>query len=299
MNNFAIIGVSGYIVPRHLKAIKSIGGNLVVAMDKNDAAGVLDSYFPEAEFYTNFEEFYSSIYLHSLKGKKIDYLVICSPNYMHKSHVIFGLANNMNIICEKPLCLTQEDLEEIKMVEAKTGKKVYNIVQLRKHPAIIDLKQNYDGKPKEIELSFIAFRGAWYFKSWKMNEALSGGIPMNLGIHFFDMLFWIFGKPVTTNLLAKSSSTYKGEMKLATGSTVKWILSIDKSEIPKEKLAEGKTTFRSIKIDGKEFDISDGGVDLHTEVYKSIKAGNGNEFEISEIESALKFTSELLKYSNI
>lgn len=290
MKNFAIIGVSGYIVPRHLKAIKQIGGNLLYAMDKSDAAGVLDSYFPNADFFTTFEEFYEKIYTNG----NVDTLVICSPNYMHKAHVIFGLANGMNVICEKPLCLTKEDLEDIKKAEAKTGKKVYNIVQLRKHPSIINLKSEYDGKPKEIELSFIASRGAWYFKSWKMNEALSGGIPMNLGIHFFDMLFWIFGKPASHTLSIKTPSTYKGEIMLESGSKVKWLLSIDKNLIPAEKLAEGKTTFRSIKIEGKEFDISDGGVDLHSEVYKTIFEGKGSEFEISQIEEALKFTANLL-----
>ena len=290
MKNFAIIGVSGYIVPRHLKAIKQIGGNLLYAMDKSDAAGVLDSYFPNADFFTTFEEFYEKIYTNG----NVDTLVICSPNYMHKAHVIFGLSLGMNVICEKPLCLTKEDLEDIKKAEAKTGKKVYNIIQLRLHPDVIALKNSHDGTKKEIELSFIASRGAWYFKSWKMNEALSGGIPMNLGIHFFDMLFWIFGKPVSHTLSIKTPSTYKGEVKLENGSIVKWLLSIDKNLIPTEKLAEGKTTFRSIKVEGKEIDISDGGTDLHGMVYSKIKEGKGDEFNIKEIEPGLLFGIETL-----
>lgn len=291
MKNFAIIGVSGYIVPRHLKAIKHIGGNLLYAMDKSDAAGVLDNYFPNADFFTTFEEFYEKIYT---KGG-VDTLVICSPNYMHKAHVIFGLSLGMNVICEKPLCLTREDFEDIKKAEKKIGKKVYNIIQLRYHPDIIALKNGNDGSKKEIELQFIASRGAWYFKSWKMNEALSGGIPMNLGIHFFDMLFWIFGKPKESKLFTKTPATYKGEVTLENGSVVKWLLSIDKNLIPAEKLAEGKTTFRSIKVNGKEIDISDGGVDLHTTVYTKIKEGKGSEFDVNEIEPGLLFTMDLLK----
>ncbi len=197
MKNFALIGAAGFIAPRHLKAIKDTGNNLVAALDKFDSVGVIDSYFPDADFFTEFERFDRHIDKIKREGKKIDFVSICTPNYLHDSHIRFGLRHGADVICEKPLVLNPWNVDALLEIEKETGKNVYNIFQLRLHPSIIELKQRIANGPKdkiyEIDLTYITSRGNWYQTSWKGDVQKSGGIATNIGVHFYDMLGWVFG----------------------------------------------------------------------------------------------------------
>lgn len=272
MYKFALVGSGGYIAGRHIKAIKETQCELDVALDKN-GPGVLDQYFPFAEFFTTFEEFAEYIYLQKEAKKPIQYLTVCSPNYMHRSHIIYGLQNNMDIICEKPVALTVKDVELLQKVEDKCGKKVYNVLQLRLHPAVIALKNKIDREKSrdkyEINLSYVSFRSKWFFKSWNADPTMSGGIIMNFGIHFFDMLLWLLGKPEQIKLTEKSTMTCSGYLELEKA-RVKWLLSHDMNYIPEAIKMQKKTTYRSLKINGEEFDFSTISNDLHNVVYSQI-----------------------------
>lgn len=279
ITNFALIGAAGYIAPRHMKAIKDTGNNLITALDKYDGVGVIDSYFPEADFFTEPERF--DRHLDKLRRKgdhKIDFVSICSPNYMHDAHIRLALRNDTHAICEKPIVLNPWNVDALKEIEKESGKHIFTILQLRLHPAIIALKQRIDEGPADkvydIDLSYITSRGKWYFISWKGFAEKSGGIATNIGVHFFDMLSWIFGdvEKNVVHLMEKDKAAGYLQLKKA---RVRWFLSIDANTLPKAVLESGKRTYRSLTIEGEEFEFSDGFTDLHTRSYEDILGGGG------------------------
>ena len=296
MKNFALIGAAGYIAPRHMKAIKETGNNLVAAFDPYDGIGIMDSHFPEAEFFTELERFED--FLERFRRKNsIDYIGIMSPNYLHKSHIRVALTNGADAICEKPLVLNPEDIDELKIIEKETGKKVYNILQLRLHPSIIALKekvkqeleQNPD-KVYDIDLTYLTSRGKWYFESWKGKEEKSGGIASNIGVHFYDMLVWIFGEVQENVVHIKTSYANAGYFKLK-NANVRWFLSVKYDYIPEEVKAQGLRTYRSITVDGEEIEFSGGFTDLHTRSYEDILSGGG--FGLDEAYGSIKTVSTI------
>ena len=289
MKNFALIGAGGYIAPRHMKAIKDTGNKLIAAMDKNDSVGILDSYFPEADFFTEFERFDRHIEKQKRKGIKTDFVTVCSPNYLHDSHIRFGLRVGANVICEKPIVLNPWNIDALEEIEKETGNRIFTILQLRLHPAIIALKEKIDaepaGKKHLIELDYITSRGHWYFASWKGDIAKSGGIATNIGVHFFDMLIWIFGD-VTENIVTQhTKDTASGILSLQKA-TVRWHLSIDVNTLPAEVKASGKRTYRILNIDGDSFEFSEGFTELHSRSYEEILAGRG--FGLSETRKSIE-----------
>jgi UDP-N-acetyl-2-amino-2-deoxyglucuronate dehydrogenase len=280
MKNFAITGVAGYIAPRHLQAIKDTGNRLVAAMDPNDSVGILDKYFPETSFFTEFERF--DRHLEKLRREKnqekVDYLTICSPNNLHDAHIRLALRVGANAICEKPLVLNPWNLDALQELEQETSTKVFTILQLRVHPALVALKEKLNkekGKNKhEVVLTYITSRGLWYYFSWKGMQEKSGGIATNIGIHFFDFLIWLFGDDQYSVLHLKDNKKMSGFIELR-NANVKWFLSTDKSDLPKETVLKGAPTFRSITVDGEEIQFSEGFTDLHTRVYEETLKGNG------------------------
>ncbi len=278
MKNFALIGAGGYIAPRHMKAIKDTGNNLIAALDKNDSVGILDSYFPDADFFTEFERFDRHMEKLKRQGTKIDFVSVCSPNYLHDAHIRFGLRIGADVICEKPLVLNPWNIDALEEIERETGNKVFTILQLRLHPAIIALKEKIDaaptGKKHHVELQYITSRGHWYHTSWKGDVTKSGGIATNIGVHFFDMLIWIFGDVKKNTVTQHTKTTAAGKLELEKA-TVNWMLSIDVNTLPSEVKAAGKRTFRTLEIDGDAFEFSEGFTELHTESYKNIIAGKG------------------------
>lgn len=276
MNNFALIGAAGYIAPRHLKAIRDTGHRLAAAYDPQDSVGVLDSYFPETDFFTEFERF--DRHLEKLKrgGQAIDYVSICSPNYLHDAHIRFGLRHGADVICEKPLVLNPWNAESLKINELESGKRIATILQLRLHPAIIELKnkvaQSASGKKHTVDLTYITARGNWYYTSWKGDIQKSGGIATNIGIHFFDMLSWIFGELQLNQVHVHTHDRAAGFLEFEKAQ-VRWFLSINADTLPPD--AVGKRTFRAISVDGELVEFSEGFTDLHTLSYQSVLAGNG------------------------
>ncbi|MDB5207686.1 MAG: Gfo/Idh/MocA family oxidoreductase, partial [Flavisolibacter sp.] len=261
MSDFALIGVAGFIAPRHLKAIKETGNNLVAALDKFDSVGVLDSYFPKASFFTEFERFDRHLEKGSRSGKLIDYLSICSPNYLHDSHIRFGLRHGATVICEKPVVLNPWNINALADLEKETGKKIFNILQLRFHPHLIALKEKVavsdPTKIFDVDLAYITSRGSWYYTSWKGDLSKSGGVATNIGIHFFDMLIWIFGK-VTHNIVHLHTHDRAAGFLQLERARVRWFLSINEATLPNNLREKGKSTYRSIIIGGKEIEFSDG-----------------------------------------
>ena len=277
MKNFALIGAAGFIAPRHLKAIKESGNNLVAAMDKFDSVGIIDSYFPNADFFTEFERFDRHIDKLKRQGKAVDYVSICSPNYLHDSHIRFALRQGADAICEKPLVLNPWNVDALEEIERETGKKIYTILQLRLHPAIQKLRNMVLSSPDktfEVDLTYITSRGKWYLHSWKGEESKSGGIATNIGIHFFDMLLWIFGDLKKLEMSTRTDDHASGTLELSRA-RINWFLSINEDHLPAQIKNEGKRTFRSLKMDGKEIEFSDGFTDLHTASYQEILSGNG------------------------
>lgn len=278
VKNFSLIGIAGYIAIRHLRAIKETGNHLVAALDRFDSVGFIDSYFPEADFFVEFERFDRHIDKLRRRGSKIDYVSICSPNYLHDSHIRFALRSDANAICEKPLVLNPWNIDGLLDFEKQTGKKVYNVLQLRYHPSILELKKKIENAPEdtihEIDLSYITSRGKWYHYSWKGDIEKSGGIATNIGVHFFDMLTWIFGdvKENIVQILEKDKAAGYLELDKA---QVRWYLSLDYNDIPDKLKAKGQRTFRSIKVDNEELEFSGGFTDLHTTTYEEILKGNG------------------------
>ena len=295
MKSIALIGAAGYIAPRHLQAIRDTGNILVAALDKSDTVGVLDSYFPNADFFTEFERFDRHLDKLRRQGKGVDYVSICSPNYLHDSHIRFALRQGAHAISEKTLVLNPWNLDALANLEKETGKRVYTILQLRLHPAIQQLKQEIDaskGKHFEVELKYITSRGNWYQRSWKGDESKSGGVVTNIGIHFFDMLLWIFGAVVQNELVEIEDDHASGILELQKA-TVKWFLSINSDHLPEEARAKGKRTHRSLEIEGKAVEFSDGFTELHTKCYEHILAGRG--FGIEEARVSIETVYQLRK----
>ena len=281
MKKFALIGAAGYIAPRHLKAIKDTGNTLLAALDANDSVGILDSYFPAARFFTEFERFDRYADLLRRRETPLDYVSIASPNYLHDSHIPSGLRMGAHPVCEKPLVVNPWNAESLKDVEQESGCKVNTILQLRLHPSIIALREQVQrataADPKahfDVELSYITSRGNWYFASWKGEEKKSGGIAANIGIHFYDMLIWLFG-PVTGNRVdALEEGFGSGELSFA-NATVRWFLSVQADDLPEQARRAGQRTFRSITFNGEDVEFSEGFTDLHTESYRHIVDGRG------------------------
>jgi len=300
MKNFALIGAAGYIAPRHMQAIKETNNNLIAAMDKNDSVGVIDSYFPEASFFTEIERFDRFVdKWHRSHSEKIDYMSICSPNYLHDAHIRFALKNGAHAICEKPLVLNPHNIDQLKVIEKETGKHVYNILQLRLHPSIITLKEKVQkelllnpNKIYDIDLTYLTSRGKWYFTSWKGDENKSGGIASNIGVHFFDMLTWIFGEVEENVVNLKTPYANAGTFKLK-NANVRWFLSVKYEYIPEEVKANGQRTYRSITVDGEEIEFSGGFTDLHTRSYEEILKGNG--FRLDEAYPSIEIVSTIRK----
>ena len=293
--NFALIGAAGYIAPRHMKAIKDTGNNLLAAMDPSDSIGIIDSYFPESYFFTEFERF--DRHIEKLKyddGIKLDYVSICSPNYLHDAHMRFVLRSGADAICEKPLVLNPWNIDKLQKVEENTGKKIYNILQLRVHPSIIALREKILSEKKdtkyEVELTYLTSRGNWYNASWKGDESKSGGVATNIGVHFFDMLSWLFGKVQDVKVEKREHNTVSGYLEFE-NARVKWFLSIDANYLPNEIKEKGQTTFRSITINGEELEFSGGFTDLHTLVYKDILNGNG--YGLTEARTAIEIVHRI------
>ena len=296
--NFALIGASGYIAPRHMKAIKETGNKLVAALDPYDGIGIMDSNFPKADFFTEFERFDRFVdKWHRDGNKKIEYIAITSPNYLHDSHIRFALKSGAHAICEKPLVLNPHNIDQLKVIEKETGKKVYNILQLRLHDSIIALKEKVTKELKEnpdkmydIDLTYLTSRGKWYFVSWKGDEVKSGGIASNIGVHFYDMLCWIFGDVEENIVHVKTADTNAGYFKLK-NATVRWFLSVNYDYIPEEIKEKGIRTYRSITVDGEEIEFSGGFTDLHTKSYEHILNGGG--FGLDEAYGSIRTVSTI------
>lgn len=289
MKNFALIGAAGFIAPRHLKAIKETNNNLLAALDKHDCVGIMDSYFPQADFFVEYERFDRHIDKLKRQGTKIDYVSICTPNYLHDSHIRFALRQGAEAICEKPIVLNPWNIEALQEIEQETGRKVNTILQLRLHPAIIELKNRIDQGPKDkiydIDLTYITSRGRWYFISWKGDIQKSGGVATNIGVHFFDMLTWIFGDVKDNKVHLSNPDKAAGYLELERA-RVRWFLSVDYNDVPQNIKEKGQRTFRSITIENQELEFSEGFTDLHTNSYKGILAGNG--FGLSDAKNSIQ-----------
>lgn len=295
MKNFALTGLAGYISPRHLKAIKDTGNRLVAAVDPHDSVGIIDSYFPDAAFFTEVERF--DRHLEKIRrennGEAIDYMTICSPNHLHDAHIRLAMRVGADGICEKPLVLNPWNLDVLQELEAEYGQRVWTILQLRVHPSLIELKEKLEkeknDKRHKIRLTYITSRGTWYHYSWKGDEEKSGGIGTNIGIHFFDLLMWLFGKPDTTELYVREKNRMGGFLELPKAD-VEWYLSLEPEDIPNN--ADGsQRTFRSISVDGDEIEFSGGFTDLHTRVYEETLKGNG--FGINDARPSVELVHKL------
>lgn len=287
--NFGIIGVAGYIAVRHLHAIKETGNNLLASLDRFDSVGRIDSYFPESDFFVEFERFDRHFDKLKRTGTKIDYVSICSPNYLHDSHIRFALRHHADAICEKPIVLNPWNIDALQEIEKETGNKIYTVLQLRLHPKIVELrdriKKGPAGKVYDIDMSYITSRGNWYNISWKGDIQKSGGVATNIGIHFFDMLTWIFGNTKTNVVHISEMNKAAGYLELE-NARVRWFLSLDYNDIPDDVKKSGKRTFRSITVDGEEIEFSEGFTDLHTHTYKEILEGRG--FRINEARQSVE-----------
>jgi UDP-N-acetyl-2-amino-2-deoxyglucuronate dehydrogenase len=278
--NFVITGVSGYVAPRHLKAIKETGNHLVAALDPNDSAGILDGYFDNVRFFTEFERFdrYIEKLRRSDESKRIDYVSICSPNYLHDAHARFALRVGADAICEKPLVLNPWNIDALQELEDESGRRIYTILQLRVHPSLIALREKLrketSGAKKDVHLTYITSRGPWYLVSWKGQVDRSGGLATNIGIHFFDLLMWFFGKVERSEVHISNATRTAGFLELERAN-VKWFLSVNQNDLPDEIKARGQRTYRSITINDEEVEFSGGFTDLHTIVYQETLAGRG------------------------
>lgn len=294
MKNFVLIGAAGYIAPRHMKAIKETGNNLIAAYDPYDGVGIMDSHFPNAHFFTEFERFDRHIEKIKRAGTKIDYVSICSPNYLHDSHIRYGLRIGADVICEKPLVLNTWNVDALIELENEYKNKVHTILQLRHHEAILELKEKIEKGPKDkiydIDLTYITPRGNWYFTSWKGNEDKSGGIASNIGVHFFDMLQWIFGSFEAATVAIKTKDTNSGTLKFKQAN-VNWYLSINAENLPPEIKSKGQSTFRTLTIEDKEIEFSKGFTDLHTVSYQKIIEGKG--YGLKDARNSIEIVSQI------
>jgi UDP-N-acetyl-2-amino-2-deoxyglucuronate dehydrogenase len=295
MKSFALIGAAGYIAPRHMRAIKDTGNNLVAAVDRSDSVGVIDSYFPEADFFTEFERFDRHIEkLRREKDHQVDYVSICSPNYLHDAHVRFALRVGADAICEKPLVLKPWNLDSLALIEKETGKRVYNVLQLRLHPTLVELKRKIDEEKKaekhNVDLTYITSRGKWYLYSWKGDASKSGGIASNIGIHFFDMLTWLFGSAQEIRQHVMEPTLAAGYLELEKA-RVRWFLSTDQRALPAVAREKNQTTWRSIRIDNSEIEFSGGFTDLHTQTYAHVLEGRG--FGIEDARASIEIAHSI------
>lgn len=297
--NFALIGVAGFIAPKHLKAIRDTGNQLAAAMDPHDAVGVLDSYFAEARFFTEIERF--DRYLEKLRRQRdtqpIEFLSVCTPNYLHDAHIRLALRVKAHAICEKPLVVNPWNLDQLGELEQDYQRRIYTVFQLRLHPVVQELKRTIEAEGdcsrREVCLTYVTRRGAWYHQSWKGAEEKSGGLVMNIGIHFFDLLLWLFG-PVELSMVHLATPSRLAGYLILAGARVKWFLSIDANDLPAEVRAKGGYAYRSLTVDGQELDLSEGFTDLHTEVYRDILAGRG--FGIQDSRPAIDLVHQI-RYS--
>lgn len=294
MKRFALIGVGGYIAPRHIQAIKSTGNDLVAAVDKNDSVGVLDGYFMHTRFFTEFERFDRHLEKLRRSGTPVQYVSICSPNYLHDAHCRFALRIGADAICEKPLVLNPWNVDALQELENEHEKRINTILQLRLHPTIRELKARIDATPgekmHEIVLTYITSRGPWYQTSWKGSVEKSGGIANNIGIHFFDMLLWIFGGVQVNRVHQLDATRAAGYLELEQA-RVRWFLSLEYQDLPQEIKAKGQATYRSITLDGKEIEFSEGFTDLHIRSYEEILAGNG--FRLPEVQPSIQLVADI------
>ena len=294
MKNFVLIGAAGYIAPRHMKAIKDTGNNLLAAFDPFDSVGIIDSYFPEADFFTEFERFDRHLDKLQRKGISIDYVSICSPNYLHDAHIRFGLRIGAHVICEKPVVLNPWNIDALEELEAEYPGHIFNILQLRLHESVIALKKRIEAGPKnevyDINLQYYTSRGKWYHHSWKGDESKSGGIATNIGVHFFDMLMWVFGDVMESEVFEHGKSKASGFLRLERA-RVNWVLSVDYDNIPEHIRATGARTYRSLSIGEEEFEFSGGFTELHTISFAKILKGEG--FRIGETRKAIQLVHDI------
>jgi UDP-N-acetyl-2-amino-2-deoxyglucuronate dehydrogenase len=291
MTAFALIGAAGYVAPRHMKAIKAVGGDLKVAFDPNDSVGVIDSYFPEANFFVEFERFDRHVDKLRRRNEKIDYVSICSPNYLHDAHCRFALRSDADAICEKPLVLNPWNIDGLAEIQANTGRRISTILQLRLHPAIKALKEKVEASPRnefELDLSYITTRGRWYHSSWKGDESKAGGVATNIGVHFFDMLTFVFGAVQRNIVHLREPERAAGYLECGRA-RIRWFLSVARQDLPEQ--AGQKTTYRSATLDGEEIEFSDGFTDLHTRSYEEIVAGRG--FGLDAVRPSVEIVSAL------
>jgi UDP-N-acetyl-2-amino-2-deoxyglucuronate dehydrogenase len=278
MKRFALVGAAGYIAPRHMKAIRDTGNDLVVAMDVNDSVGILDSHFPDARFFTDFELFDAHVNAERRAGSALDYVSIASPNFLHSAHMQWALRSGADAICEKPLVLTPDQIDELKTVETETGRKIHTILQLRLHPAILALRDRVAQMPQnqkaDVDLTYITSRGNWYLKSWKGLTEKSGGIATNIGVHFYDMLHFVYGR-VQENIVHLNTPTKAAGYLEYERARVRWFLSVDVADVPEVERAKGKRTYRAVTADGENLEFSDGFTELHTKIYEDILSGGG------------------------
>ncbi len=301
MKNFALIGVAGFVAPRHMRAIQETGNNLVCAYDLNDSVGIMDSYFPEAHFFTEHSRFDRHLdKLYRETGKPLDYISICTPNHMHDSQIRHALRAGSSAICEKPLVLNPWNVDALSEFEKEHGGSINCILQLRLHESIMKLQQQIAAGPKDkiydVDLTYIASRGRWYFNSWKANLEKSGGIATNIGVHFFDMLGWIFGD-VQENIVHQHDGDKAGGFLQLERARVRWYLSVDYNDLPAEMKEKGQRTYRSISIDGDEFEFSDGFTDLHTKSYEQILAGKG--FGTQDVRQSIQIVSDIRRLTPV
>lgn len=283
MKNFGLIGAAGFVAPRHMKAIKETGNNLLAALDTFDSVGIIDSYFPNADFFVEFERF--DRHVEKLKYDKnivLDYVSVCTPNYLHDAHIRFALRQGADAICEKPLVLNPWNIDALSNMEHETGRRVWNILQLRVHPSIIELKNKIENGPKDkiydVDLTYLTSRGHWYYTSWKGDISKSGGIASNIGVHFYDMLTWVFGD-VKQNIVHIHTHDRAGGYLELEKARVRWFLSINEDLLPEDVKKKGQRTYRSITIENEELEFSGGFTDLHTRSYEEILKGNGYGME--------------------
>lgn len=294
MKNFAIIGVAGYIAPRHLRAVKDTGNNLSAAYDIFDSVGIMDSFFPDASFFTEFELFDRHLSKMRREGNGVDYVSICTPNYLHDAHIRYGLRLNADVICEKPLVLNPWNIDALAEAEKESGRRVNTILQLRLHDAIISLKNRVAAAPKDkvfdVDLTYITSRGNWYYTSWKGDERKSGGVATNIGVHFYDMLSWVFGDVKQNIVHVSSFDRVAGVLELEKA-RVRYFLSINADTLPADTKAAGKRTFRSLSMEGTEVEFSDGFTELHTDSYRKIIAGEG--FGLADARNAVQIVHDI------
>lgn len=294
MKSFGLIGAAGYIAPRHMKAIRDTNNDLVAALDPSDSVGIIDSFFPEASFFTEFERFDRHIDKLRRKGAGLDYVAICSPNYLHDAHIRFALRSGADAICEKPLVLNPWNIDGLAEIERETGKRLYNILQLRLHPAIVALREKIAAAPADqvfdVDLTYLTSRGKWYDISWKGDLAKSGGIATNIGVHFFDMLGWVFG-PQQDSVVHLHKADVAAGMLTYRQARVRWFLSINADYLPPDAKASGKRTYRSITIAGEELEFSEGFTDLHTDSYRHILSGGG--FGLEEARACIETVHQI------